>query len=402
MMETQLVADQFPSVVSARYQGIVLADGPGGAQFCQSAIEAVSEQMLSLNANLGGEFDASRDLVTLLNNTRHSVATLLNAKSSDSISFGPNMTSLAFQFSRSIGQKITSKHNLVVTELDHHANVSPWYQVARDSGCEIRVAPCNEFGELDEGALLALIDQDTAVVAVTGASNITGSIIDLRPIVEMAHRHNAIVVVDAVHLAPHCLIDVQALDVDLLLASGYKFFAPHVGIAYVKPNLDITPIKVSAAPDIRPNCFETGTLNFPALSGLNAAIHYLASLTGESFSRASLSEGYRHLSDFEMALSERFLSGLKGLPHFTLYGRNSYRTPTFALSHHSLDAPKIAKLLAEQGVNSWAGHMYAETLIQRLGLSQRGGILRLGFMHYNTLQDVDAVIGVLEGINELR
>ncbi|GAM75415.1 cysteine desulfurase [Vibrio ishigakensis] len=373
MMDAHKLASQFPSVVSARYQGIVLADGPGGAQFCQSAIEAVTSQMQSLNANLGGEFEASRELVELTGNARQSVATLINAESPNCISFGPNMTSLAFHFSRMLGQKISSNNNILVTELDHHANVSCWHQVSKDSGCELRVAPCDAMGELDIESLLSLIDDSTSVVALTGASNITGSITNLSAIIAKAHKHGAIVFVDAVHLAPHCLIDVQALDVDILLASGYKFFAPHVGIAYVKPSLEISPIKVSAAPDARPNCFETGTVNFPALSGLNAAIHYLGTLSEETFSRQSLSKSFQLISQHEQTLSERFIAGLKGLPKFTLYGRATERTPTFALSHIEVDAPRLAKQLAEQGVNSWAGHMYAEELIKRIGLSEREG-----------------------------
>lgn len=408
MLDLTKIETQFPGLSQARKKGLVLADGPGGAQFVALASEAVLRQMQLGNANLGGAFAASHQIEEQVLQAREAVAALINAPSACCISFGPNMTSLTFHFSRMLSKRWFQGQNIVTTELDHCANISPWQRAAVETGCHIRQAKVEpDTGELPVSRVVDLIDQDTALVAITAASNITGSLVELNRVVEKAHQCGALVYVDAVHLAPHQGIDVTELGCDLLVASGYKFFAPHMGFVYLRPDVELESIKVEPASSLRPNCFETGTLNFPALAGLTQAIAYLGSLSNPDMSQLLQADAIVHsmslVTDHERTLSEVFLSGLTDLDGYRLYGSQdvSARTPTFALVHETLSSDVLAKRLSQQGVTSWSGHMYALSLINRLGLQQKNGVLRLGFMHYNTVDEAAKVIEALKAITRV-
>jgi cysteine desulfurase family protein (TIGR01976 family) len=295
---------------------------------------------------------------------------------------------------------------VIVTALDHYSNVSSWQQAAEDKGATVHQARIDEQDcSLDVDHLLSLINPNTKLVALTYASNTTGSIVDVKRIVEAAHQVGAMVYVDAVHYAPHHLIDVQALGCDFLACSAYKFFGPHVGIAYVSPKWlqELKPYKVEPATDIGPGRFETGTQSFEGLAGVIAAVKYLSQWgENEASLRERLVQSYQQFNQHETAISERFLSRLADLKGVTLWGKrdanSEVRTPTFALTfaHHSPE--EIARKLGEQNICVWNGHFYALGLVRQLDLEESGGVVRIGFMHYNTLQEVDSLFDELKRI----
>ncbi|MDP4492628.1 cysteine desulfurase-like protein [Vibrio sp. AH4] len=398
----ELVREQFPAL-SQKVKGkpVVFFDGPGGSQVPQSVLDAMVAYLGRYNANLGGHYFSSHKTVELVQSAREHVQALLNAPSPESIVFGPNMTSLTFQFSRAISRDWQLEDEVIVTALDHYSNVSSWQQAAQDKGVKVhqaRVNPAN--GTLDEAHLLSLINSRTRLVAVTYASNTTGSLVELEAIIEAAHQVGAMVYVDAVHYLPHHLPDVQALGCDFLACSAYKFFGPHVGIVYVAPQWQssITPYKVEPATNQGPGRFETGTLNFEGLAGVIAAVQYLAQWGDPQESlRERLVASYRQYQEHEQRLSEYFLHKLTDFPEWQLHGvhQADLRTPTFALTLREGASATIAKMLGEQNICVWNGHFYALGLIRQLGLEESGGVLRIGFMHYNTTAEIDELFRVL-------
>ena len=384
-------------------QPVIFFDGPGGSQVPSQVLEAMTAYLGHYNANLGGHYFSSQITTELMQRARASAQALVNAPSRDNIVFGANMTTLTFQLSRTISRDWQFGDEIVVTNLDHYANVSSWQQAAQDKGAVVHQARLDSDDcSLDMAHLRSLINANTKLVAVTMASNTTGSVVDIQQVVEAAHAVGAKVYVDAVHFAPHNIIDVQALGCDFLVCSAYKFFGPHLGIAYIAPQWlnTLEPYKVEPAPEVGPGRFETGTQNFEALAGLVAAIDYLAQWGDPKDSlRQRLVHSYAQTHRHEQALSESFLTQLRLLPGVTLYGRDtadgSLRTPTFALRFDQHTPQDVAKWLGEHNICVWNGHFYALGLVRQLGLETRGGVLRIGFMHYNTQQEIDALIGLL-------
>ncbi|PKG39772.1 cysteine desulfurase-like protein [Psychromonas sp. Urea-02u-13] len=403
---------QFPALQQKiNNRAVYFFDGPGGTQVPESVLSAMTHYLGQYNANLGGQFFSSRKTVAVVNKARQSAQALLNANSEDNIIFGPNMTSLTFQLSRALSRDWQVKDEIIVTSLDHYANVSPWQQAAEDKGAYIRQARINEQDcTLDYDHLLALINNKTKLVAITYASNLTGSIVDVQRIVNAAHAVGALVYVDAVHYAAHGLIDVQALDCDFLLCSAYKFFGPHLAIAYIAPRwLQILkPYKVEPATNSGPGRFETGTLSFEALAGLIASVEYLAQWADPSLSlRLRLQHSFAQYHQHEMQLSRYFLSKIAGQEKITLFGITNpsqleQRTPTFALRITAITPIKVAQELGRSNICVWNGHCYAQGLCTQLGILDSGGVIRIGFMHYNTEQEIDqlftALTTLMEGI----
>lgn len=385
---------------------VTFLDGPGGSQVPQSVLEAMQAYLGFFNANLGGHYFSSQQTTQLMLQAREHAAALVNAESKDNIVFGANMTSLTFQLSRAISREWQVGDEVIVTALDHYSNVSSWQQAADDKGAIVHQARVDELDcSLDIEHLLSLINDKTRLIALTFASNTTGSIVDVKRVVEAAHRAGAMVYVDAVHYAPHHLVDVQALGCDFLACSAYKFFGPHVGIAYVAPKWlhALKPYKVEPATDCGPGRFETGTQSFEALSGLVAAVKYLAQWGSSHLSlRERLVESYRDYNQHESGLSERFLLRLSELSGVRLYGRqvadSALRTPTFALTFDNHSSETIARKLGECNICVGNGHFYALGLVRQLKLEQSGGVVRIGFMHYNTLEEVDTLFDELKAI----
>ncbi|WP_217524437.1 cysteine desulfurase-like protein [Vibrio metschnikovii] len=400
---------QFAALAQTHHdRPVYFFDGPGGSQVPRSVLQAMTDYLGHFNSNLGGHFFSSHRTTELMLQARESAQALLNAESSGNIIFGANMTSLTFQLSRAISREWQAGDEVIVTALDHYSNVSSWEQAAQDKGALVHQARINpENGTLDIDHLLSLINAQTTLVALTYASNTTGSIVDVKRVIEAAHAVGAKVFIDAVHYAPHHLIDVQDLECDFLACSAYKFFGPHIGIAYIHSQWlhSLQPYKVEPATNIGPGRFETGTQSFESLAGLVAAIDYLAQW-GESGAplRQRLAQSFAQFNQHEQQLSGYFLRKLQQLPQAQLYGRweadSDKRTPTFAIRIADHSPEWIAKTLGEQNICVWSGHFYALGLIRQLGLEAKGGVVRIGLMHYNTVEEIDQLFNVLARLVE--
>ncbi|HHP0448313.1 TPA: cysteine desulfurase-like protein [Vibrio harveyi] len=401
------IREQFPAL--AQYHNdrpVTFFDGPGGSQVPQSVLDSMVSYLGHFNSNLGGHYFSSQATVDVMQSARESAQALLNAPSSGNIVFGANMTSLTFQLSRAISRDWKEGDEIIVSALDHYSNVSSWQQAAEDKGVIVHQVRINEHDcTLDLEHLQSLLSEKTRLVAVTYASNTTGSIVDVHQVVELAHRIGAQVYVDAVHYAPHHLVDVQAIGCDFLACSAYKFFGPHVGIAYIADQWlhSIKPYKVEPATNIGPGRFETGTQSFEGLAGVTAAIEYLAQFGDEGASlRQRLEQSYALYNQHEQQLSAHFLHRLSALDGVNLFGINDessqLRTPTFALTFDKFAPEFIAKTLGEHNICVWNGHFYALGLVRQLGLEESGGVVRIGCMHYNTTAEIDMLFDVLESI----
>ena len=409
-MELQKLRRQFPALMQqVNGQSPIFLDGPGGSQVPQSVLSAMSAYLGYYNSNLGGAFFSSDKTVDLMNDTRQAVADLLNAPSKEQIVFGANMTSLTFSFSRAVSRDWQAGDEVIVTNADHFSNVSSWRQAAEDKGARVQAVKINEADcTLDLEHYKSLLNDKTKLVAVTYASNTTGSINDIKQIVELAHQVGSLVYVDAVHYAPHELIDVQALNCDFLACSAYKFFGPHVGIVYGKREYleGFTPYKVEPAKDVIPGRWETGTQSFEGLAGVIAAIDYIASLSDlpESTSRRErLAQAFANTKEHEMALSAYFLKRLADFPQIRLFGiedesRLAERTPTFALTFEGLAPRDVSEFLGKQNMCVWDGNFYAQGLCEQLGVMDKGGVVRIGCMHYNTIEELEKLFSAFEAL----
>ncbi|MCW8344729.1 cysteine desulfurase-like protein [Vibrio sp. ZSDZ65] len=399
--------EQFPALAQwYNERPVVFLDGPGGSQVPQTVLEAMTHYLGRYNSNLGGHYFSSQHTVSLMVKARRAAAELLNAENGDQVVFGANMTSLTFQLSRAISRDWQPDDEILVTALDHYSNVSSWQQAADDKGAIVKQVQVDErHCTLDYEHFESLLTTKTKLVAVTYASNTTGSITDIRRIVAAAKKVGAQVYVDAVHFAPHALIDVQSLGCDYLVCSAYKFFGPHLGIAYIAPQhlQSLEPYKVEPATNIGPGRFETGTQSFESLAGLIAAIDYLAQWGEGKGTREKLISSATVIAQHEEQISRYFLDRLSRLDYMTLYGTSEadhqLRTPTFALRSDVHSPEWMAKVLGEQNICVWNGHFYALGLVKQLGIEELGGVLRVGFMHYNTLAEVDTFFDALESMH---
>jgi cysteine desulfurase family protein (TIGR01976 family) len=400
-------------------QPAIFFDNPGGTQVPDTVIEAVADYYRTRNANVGGAFATSRRTDETVWVARRAVADLLNAPDPATIVFGASMTALTFHLARSFGHTIRPGDEIIVTNLDHDANVAPWTDLAAN-GASIRIVDINtNDGTLDMAGLENALSPRTRFVAVTHASNAIGTVPDVRRIVEMAHRTGALVFVDAVQYAPHGPIDVQALDCDFLACSAYKFFGPHVGALYGKRDTwkRLTAAQGPPAKDAIPYRWETGTLNHEGLAGVAAAVDYMAGI-GEQFGgpwregcaaqgytdrRLALKTGLHAIRAYEKTLSARLLSGLATLPDVTVYGltdqaRLDERVPTVAFTWPRLTPRATVEYLGDHGVCCWSGNYYALRLMERLGLEAAGGAVRIGCAHYNTPGEIDRLVALLHDV----
>ncbi|WP_314926911.1 cysteine desulfurase-like protein [Aeromonas piscicola] len=381
----------------------IFFDGPGGAQVPRPVLTAMTDYLGHFNANLGGPFFSARATEQQAQRARQAVATLLGADRAEEIVFGANFTTLTFTVSRALSREWQAGDEIIVSALDHYSNVSSWQQAAADRGVvvhQVRVDVAS--GGLDYAHLLTLLGPKTRLVAVTAASNTTGTLVDIPRIADAVHGVGALLYVDAVHFAPHERIDVQAWDCDFLGCSAYKFFGPHLGILYGKHrHLErFTPYKVEPAKNVAPYKWETGTQNWEALAGVEATVEYLASLSGldaaEHDLEARLDLAFARSRAHEQQLSAHLLVRLAERPWFTLHGINDSkgRTPTFAITSSRHTPTEMAEYLGQHQVCSWAGHFYALALVEQLGVSE--GVLRVGCMHYNTQAEIDRLFALLD------
>lgn len=410
MLDLLSIRSQFPALQrSVAGRQPIYLDGPGGTQVPRVVIDAMVHYLTEANANQDGSFSTSRETDEIIDAAHRAVADLLNAPSPDEVIFGQNMTSLTFQLSRSIQRTLKPGDRVLVTRLDHDANVRPWALAARDAGAEVGFVDIHaEDCTLDWEDFRRQLGPKVKMVAVGCASNAVGTMNDVQSICKLAHDAGALVFVDAVHYAPHGPIDVQAWGCDFLACSAYKFFGPHVGILWGKrewlERLDV--YKVEPASDALPGRWMTGTQNHEGLAGVAAAIDYLATLgvaiTGETAShRRRLEAAMQAIREYERDLSQRMLAGLAQRPRFRVWGLTdpaalARRTPTFSLTAANSTPREMAEHLARHEIYSWHGNFYAHELVKRLGAAPPHGLLRLGLVHYNTANEVDRLMHCLD------
>ena len=384
---------------------VAYLDGPGGTQVPAGVIEAMARCLGRGVSNLGGPFGASRDAEATVAAAREAAADLVGGRPSE-VAFGQNMTSLTFAMSRALARRWGPGDEVVVTRLDHDANVTPWRLAAADRGVGVKVVDFDPAdGTLDLEQMARVVGEHTRLVAVTAASNALGTVPPVRQVADLAHAAGALVYVDAVHFAPHRLIDVAELGADFLVCSAYKFYGPHTGVLWGREALlgQAEAYKVVPAPNRGPDKWETGTQSFESLAGVAAAVEYLASLGEGAERRERLRSGLAAARRHEEALAARFLDGIAGMPRLRLYGladprRLAERTPTFALSVEGMHPDEAAHRLGTQGIHSWSGDYYAVGVMEHLGVAERGGLLRIGFVHYNTGEEVDRALAALAGL----
>ena len=398
-------------------------DNPGGTQVAQQVIDAMVSYLREANANTNGAFVTSQRTDQVIAAARSAMADFLHAASPSEIVFGPNMTTLTFAFSRAIGKTLQPGDEIVVTTLDHDANVAPWLAL-QEHGVVIRTVDVHSKDvTLDMEDMRAKIGERTKLVALGYASNAVGTINDVATAIDWAHQAGALAWIDAVQYAPHGPIDVQALDADFVVCSSYKFFGPHLGILYGKSeHLQRFPAyKVRPASNVIPDRWETGTQNHEGLAGLIGAVDYLALLGREqsvhysdTFNVDAASRSYSNrqrelklamqaIMDYERELAAQLLAGLREIKGLRVYGITNpqditRRVPTVACTIEGYSPRELAEYLAAQGIFAWDGNYYALGVMERLGLEEHGGALRLGMAHYNTLDEIDRVLGVLEGL----
>ena len=386
---------------------VVFADAPGGSQVPDEVVEAMSAYLRRSNANAHGAFATSRETDDVVADAHRAAADLLNADP-DEVVFGPNATTLLFAISRSIARTLEPGDEVVVTRLDHDANVRPWVLAAEDAGATVRWVDVREDDvTLDPDSFVAALSERTKLVAFSLASNAVGTVTPAAELVRLVHEGTGgLVACDGVHLAQHRSIDVREIGADLVVCSPYKIFGPHLGILFGRREVlsSLRPYKVRPAEDALPFAFETGTQNHEGFAGWIAAVGYLASLGAGSTRREAVADAFgRAIVPWEADLSRRFLDGLSSIPRVRLFGiaetgRVGERTPTFAIRVGHQHPAETAKALAERGVYVWDGNYYALEIMERLGLEDSGGAVRVGFCHYNTPAEVDRVLDELESI----
>ena len=379
-LDVAAVRARFPALASE----VAFLDAPGGTQCPQSVIDAVAGYLRDSNANLGGAFSASRHSDELVEQAHATAARFLGCQAEETI-FGQNMTTLNFALTRVLGRALAAGDEILVTRIDHDGNIAPWLELADDLGLRVGFVEIHEDTTLDLDDLERKLTERTRVVAFSLASNALGTVPDAARVVELAHSAGALAWADAVHYAPHGPIDVLALGVDILLCSPYKFFGPHLGLAYGREELlrSWRPYKVRPVAD-EPvgQRFETGTLAHELLAGFVAAVEYVEEL------------GWEAIREHERALGQRFLDGLPA--RCTLYGLGTMdgRVPTFAFGVEGASPREVAERLADRSIAVWDGDYYAVEVMEHLGL-QPDGAVRAGFVHYNTFEEVDRLLAAL-------
>jgi cysteine desulfurase family protein (TIGR01976 family) len=395
------VRADFPALRPATGHAVpAFFDGPGGTQVPRAVIEAVADYLARCNANTHGAFATSRRTDECIDAARAAMADFVGGSPRELV-FGANMTTLSFAVSRALGQAWQPGDELIVTELDHQANIAPWRRLAEDRGLVVKTIPIEpESFMLDLERLGELLSRRTRLVAVGAASNAVGSVTDVRRVAEMARAAGALCYVDAVHFAPHRRIDVDALGCDFLVCSAYKFFGPHVGVLWARSDLleRLRPYKVPPAPDTAPARWETGTLNHEGLAGTAAAVDWIASLGSDAGGPAERSSrldlAMERIRAHESALLASLLEGLAAIPAVRIHGpaADADRTPTVAFTVEGTPPDEVAARLAASEVYAWSGDFYAPNVIERLGLSAQGGVVRVGVAAYTSEDDVDRLV----------
>ncbi|MBA2713019.1 MAG: cysteine desulfurase-like protein [Rubrobacteraceae bacterium] len=401
--DVQAVREQFPAL-GRTHNGrpVVYFDGPGDSQAARQSIDAISGYMERGGANLHGVFPTSTETEEILADTRKAAADFLGA-APEEVAFGANMTTLTFAISRALAGEWDGESEIVVTELDHRANVDPWLISAREKGAKVRwVRVDPETLTLDWDDLERSINERTRLVAVGLASNAVGTVNDVAAVAEKAHNAGAVVAVDAVHAAPHIPVDRDAIGADVITCSAYKFFGPHVGVTAIKSDLfeRMDVYRLEPAPEHIPDKLETGTQNHEGIAGVRGAIDFIASLGEGASQREKLADAMQTIEEYEADLAAKFRAGLRDLPGIELYAapENVRKTPTIAFRVEGRSTGEVCARMLEHGFFIAAGDFYASTLAEKLGIVDSGGFVRAGLAPYNTEQEVERFVEALEKV----
>jgi cysteine desulfurase family protein (TIGR01976 family) len=410
-----LVRRQFPSLE----RPAIFLDNPAGTQISRQSLERINRYLLECNANHGGPFETSQKSDEILHEAHAAMADFLNAARPEEIIFGNNMTTLTLHISRSLARNLQAGDNILVTRLDHDANISPWMLVAEDKGCNLLWVDIDvEEGTLDFDDFERALERRPKIAAFGYASNLLGTINPVKKLTKMAKEAGALVYIDAVQYAPHGSIDVQEIDCDFLVCSSYKFFGPHVGSLYGKSALlnELKAYRVRSASDELPHKFETGTQNHEGIAGVLGALEYLEWLGNEfggdhqvwrqagfSGRRLVFKQAMSAIRKYELELSRALIRVVASVPGTRIYGvtdmnRLDERVPTVSFRLEGKDPAKVAEAIGKQGVYVWNGHNYALDIVERMGLLEAGGMIRVGPVHYNTLREIEQFGEVLRNI----
>jgi cysteine desulfurase family protein (TIGR01976 family) len=410
ILDTNVIRQQFPSLD----RPAVFLDNPAGTQIARHSLDRINRYLLEHNANHEGQFETSRRSDDVLHEAHAAMADFLNASRPEEIIFGNNMTTLTLHISRSLARNLQAGDNILVTRLDHDANISPWMLVAEDKGCNLIWVDMDvEEGTLDLQDFARALERKPKIAAFGYASNLLGTINPVKKLTKMAHDAGALVYIDAVQYAPHGPIDVQDLDADFLVCSSYKFFGPHAGALYGKYDLlnELKAYKVRPASNELPYKFETGTQNHEGIAGVLGALEYFEWLGSQSRAERSEPKGEQSRSAvssrrllfkqamstiqmYERELSKALIEAVRSVPGTRIHGvtdlaRLEERVPTVSFTLEGKDPAQIAQALGDQGFYVWNGHNYALAIVERLGLLEAGGMIRVGPVHYNTLEEIE-------------
>ena len=415
--DLEQIRGKFPAL-NIKDSGIrrIYFDNPAGTQVPIEVIEAVQKCMIESNANIQGGFETSNRVDKILDEFHQSMADFINAISSEEIIFGQNMTTLTLHISRSIGRLLSKGDEIILSRMDHDANISPWLLLAEDIGLTVKwLSFDTEKYEFDLNCLENLLSDKTKLICIGGASNLLGTINDIKSICKIAKKANALTYIDAVQLAPHVSIDVQDIDCDFLVCSAYKFFGPHQGILWGKRKLlkSLSPYKVRPATSELPGCFETGTQSHEGMAGTTAAVNYFAWIGREYGETYQIENKYKnertkfvhaaldYLFEYEKYLTIDLIEGLQNIKNVQVQGiteKNALdrRLPTVSFSVSGLSPSRIAEGLAKENIFVWSGHSYALEVVKSLNLLDEGGVLRTGPVHYNTISEVHEFLEILD------
>ncbi len=404
---------KFPSL-KEKFGGktAIFFDNPGGTQVPLKVIESIKDYLIRKNSNTHGVFETSILTDMTIEEAHKAGADFLGAEPAE-IVFGQNMTTLTFNFSRSLAKEIKEGDEIIVTRLDHDANISPWLIMAEERGAKIVWADINpEDCTLDMNDLKKKINERTKIIAFCYASNAVGTVNDVKTIVKWAKEVGALTYVDAVQFAPHGLIDVKEIDCDFLVCSSYKFFGPHLGILYGKrEHLErLMTYKARPVPDSLPEKWETGTLNHEGMAGFTSAVDYIGEIgvkyggaSKDSPRREKIKRAFEMIGEHELKLAETFLERAFSIKNLKIYGirkreQLNQKVPVFSMRKDGVSPEEMAKILASENIFCWDGHFFAIEMVRRLGLEDKGGLLRIGFVHYNTIEEIEKFFNIVQKI----
>jgi cysteine desulfurase family protein (TIGR01976 family) len=389
----------FPALT--KNPGLAFLDGPGGSQVPRAVVDAIADVYASCNVNTHGNFAPSREVDRRMANARGVVAAFLGAESAACISFGQSMTTLSFALSAAVGRTLQKGDEVLITQLDHEGNRGPWLGL-QERGVVVREVRLLESGELDAADMAAKITPRTKLFAIGASANSLGTVNDIALARRLTRQVGALLVIDAVHYAPHFVVDVQALGTDFLLCSGYKFYGPHVGVLYSRPGaLDGLPTdRLSVQDPAAPYRIETGTLNHAAIDGVRAAVEYIAGWGSGATLRERIVDAMTHISAYEHELAKAYHDAVRRIPGVRVWGpgfaAGRARAPTVSITLDKTTAAEAAAALGNQGICVWDGDFYAARPVQVLGLAERGGLIRTGISMYNTREELDRLLAGIE------